>query len=426
MKQIIIPLIITMLAMSSLSSCIIKPSSNSEETTEAETRRRRHKKKKSTEDETTKKETTEEETTKEETTEETKEVVKSDVVLSDNLYDFQIQIDGTVFTLPQEYSSIVSSGWTLKDSDENETIQANSKYGVLVFKNSKDHSFMASGVNFDINARPVKETYITGITADQFLHNEDIDVVLAKGITLGKSTLDEVKAAYGEPNSEYNGSSSNSITYSKDGDKSIQLMFSGDTNLLDNIRIENVVKPENLSTGNSEVSTDVPQAVIDYKAPEAISDNPTDFAFSFDDMLISLPTPVSVFTANGWEISKDESKEVIAGNDNGRITMYKDNKKLTAICDNYSENATIIENTFVTSVVSDDYQSNIPIEIFKGIKKGMTQAELEQALNGIDYKKDESSSSIISYEIGKIFQKYTIYVKKAEGIVYRIEVSHTK
>jgi len=107
-------------------------------------------------------------------------------------------------------------------------------------------------------------------------------------------------------------------------------MFSGDTNLLDNIRIENVVKPENLSTGNSEVSTDVPQAVIDYKAPEAISDNPTDFAFSFDDMLISLPTPVSVFTANGWEISKDESKEVIAGNDNGRITMYKDNKKLTA------------------------------------------------------------------------------------------------
>ena len=426
MKKIIIPLIITMLAMSSLSSCIIKPSSNSEETTEAETRRRRHKKKKSTEDETTKKETTEEETTKEETTEETKEVVKSDVVLSDNLYDFQIQIDGTVFTLPQEYSSIVSSGWTLKDSDENETIQANSKYGVLVFKNSKDHSFMASGVNFDINARPVKETYITGITADQFLHNEDIDVVLAKGITLGKSTLDEVKAAYGEPNSEYNGSSSNSITYSKDGDKSIQLMFSGDTNLLDNIRIENVVKPENLSTGNSEVSTDVPQAVIDYKAPEAISDNPTDFAFSFDDMLISLPTPVSVFTANGWEISKDESKEVIAGNDNGRITMYKDNKKLTAICDNYSENATIIENTFVTSVVSDDYQSNIPIEIFKGIKKGMTQAELEQALNGIDYKKDESSSSIISYEIGKIFQKYTIYVKKAEGIVYRIEVSHTK
>lgn len=426
MKKIIIPLIITMLAMSSLSSCIIKPSSNSEETTEAETRRRRHKKKKSTEDETTKKETTEEETTKEETTEETKEVVKSDVVLSDNLYDFQIQIDGTVFTLPQEYSSIVSSGWTLKDSDENETIQANSKYGVLVFKNSKDHSFMASGVNFDINARPVKETYITSITADQFLHNEDIDVVLAKGITLGKSTLDEVKAAYGEPNSEYNGSSSNSITYSKDGDKSIQLMFSGDTNLLDNIRIENVVKPENLSTGNSEVSTDVPQAVIDYKAPEAISDNPTDFAFSFDDMLISLPTPVSVFTANGWEISKDESKDIIAGNDNGRITMYKDNKKLTAICDNYSENATIIENTFVTSVVSDDYQSNIPIEIFKGIKKGMTQAELEQALNGIDYKKDESSSSIISYEIGKIFQKYTIYVKKAEGIVYRIEVSHTK
>jgi len=426
MKKIIIPLIITMLAMSSLSSCIIKPSSNSEETTEAETRRRRHKKKKSTEDETTKKETTEEETTKEETTEETKEVVKSDVVLSDNLYDFQIQIDGTVFTLPQEYSSIVSSGWTLKDSDENETIQANSKYGVLVFKNSKDHSFMASGVNFDINARPVKETYITGITADQFLHNEGVEVILAKGITLGKSTLDEVKAAYGEPNSEYNGSSSNSITYSKDGYKSIQLMFTADTNLLNNIRIENVVKPENLSTGNSEVSTDVPQAVIDYKAPEAISDNPTDFAFSFDDMLISLPTPVSVFTANGWEISKDESKDIIAGNDNGRITMYKDNKKLTAICDNYSENATIIENTFVTSVVSDDYQSNIPIEIFKGIKKGMTQAELEQALNGIDYKKDESSSSIISYEIGKIFQKYTIYVKKAEGIVYRIEVSHTK
>lgn len=419
MKKIIIPLIIAMLA---LSSCITKPSSNSEETTEAETRGRRHKKKKSTEDETTKKETTEEETTKEET----KEVVKSDVVLSDNLYDFQIQIDGTVFTLPQEYSSIVSSGWTLKDSDENETIQANSKYGVLVFKNSKDHSFMASGVNFDINARPVKETYITSITADQFLHNEGVEVILAKGITLGKSTLDEVKAAYGEPNSEYNGSSSNSITYSKDGYKSIQLMFSGDTNLLDNIRIENVVKPENLSTRNSEVSTDVPQAVIDYKAPEAISDNPTDFAFSFDDMLISLPTPVSVFTANGWEISKDESKDIIAGNDNGRITMYKDNKKLTAICDNYSENATIIENTFVTSVVSDDYQSNIPIEIFKGIKKGMTQAELEQALSGIDYKKDESGSSLISYEIGKIFQKYTIYVRKAEGIVYRIEVSHTK
>ncbi len=167
-------------------------SSTTEETTEADT-----------EEETT--EATEEETT--EATTEAATEASAPGELSDDLYSEQISIDGVVYHLPFDYS-LISDKYTFDLADygkeDGYQLEANEyTLSTIYLENSEideDFDCTVGFKNLTSEAKDIKTTSIWAMDFDMTYCETDNypKVVLPKGITWG-STLDEVKAAYGEP-----------------------------------------------------------------------------------------------------------------------------------------------------------------------------------------------------------------------------------
>ena len=80
----------------------------------------------------------------------------------------------------------------------------------------------------------------------------------------------------------------------------------------------------------------------------------------------------------------------------------------------------------MTSVKSGDYNNNTDIVIPRNITIGMSESDLEEALGGVEYEKDASSSSYTDYIIvpGKIKLDYYEILTK-DNAVYKIEVNNS-
>ena len=170
-------------------------SSTTEETTEADT-----------EEETT--EATEEETTEATTEAATEASAPGD--LSDDLYSEQISIDGVVYHLPFDYS-LISDKYTFDLADygkeDGYQLEANEyTLSTIYLENpdiDEDFDYTVGFKNTTSEAKDIKSTSIWAMDFDMtFCDTTNYPkVVLPKGITWG-STLDEVKAAYGEPSQD--------------------------------------------------------------------------------------------------------------------------------------------------------------------------------------------------------------------------------
>lgn len=346
--------------------------------------------------------------------------------LSDDIYEFQLQIDGEVYQFPMKYTDFVASGWVFKDDD---TQMLDSGYRAIsqVFDKGK-LMISADIINFDVNARALNECYVGGVMIEEWQQSKaEVDAVLPKGIAIGVSTVDDIRTAYGTPGFDYTSESGRvTLEYSKDSYEKVKLVVDSESKKLNQIQIQNYVSPDDFEAG--EVSSEIPEIVGRYKAPESISADLADFTIDFGSAIYQLPAPVSVFEANGWKMIEDATDLEVAGRDFGWVSLMKDNQTLKVIANNYSDQATSIRNCFVTSVKSDDSSIKIPLSISKGITVGMSRAELEKALEGTDYEKDDSSSISTCYEVapGKSpLDVYEVYVKKTDDKVYKIEVGYS-
>lgn len=382
--------------------------------------------------ETTLEETTVE-TTKETTEETTEETTKSESgeaktigTLSDDIYSFQLQLDGEVYQFPMKYSDFVAGGWVY-DGDDTETLDSGYRASTQVFDKGKLEIYMDI-LNFDINARPLSECYLGGMSIDHWqLNKAGVSAVLPKGIALDVSSEADIRSAYGTPTYDNTTSSGMVVLeYGKDSYEKVKLTVSADTKKLSNIQIQNFVVPDDFAAG--EVHEEVPEIVGKYKTPEAVSDEFGDFIVNYDDAIYQLPAPVSVFEANGWTVVEDKTQMQVAGRDFGWVTLSKDNQTLKVIANNYSEQATSMRNCFVTRIKSDDSSVKLPLTIAKGITVGMSQVNLEAALTGTDYEKEDSSDLYACYSVapGKVsLDRYEIYVHKADSTVYKIEAANS-
>jgi hypothetical protein len=316
--------------------------------------------------------------------------------LSDDIYSFQIEIDGDVYQFPMKYTDFISYGWVIEGNDT-ETIDPN-YYMYNTFAKGKLKCF-ADIINFDINALPINECYVGGITISdsQALNAKNFTMRLPKGIEYGKSTVEDVKAAYGTPSDTYESEYYTSLRYEYASYQEIKIVVSADTGRISEIEVTNLTMPEDFVAG--EVDTTVPEIVNKYKSPDKLDDDFDAFTVKYGGDLYQLPAPVSCFTANGWKIIEKESEMVVTGRSFGWVTLIKDNQRLRVIANNYCEKATAIDNCFVTKVQSGDYDNKTEIIIAKNITIGMSVAQLEKTLSGADYKKNDSSSSYDYYEI---------------------------
>lgn len=354
--------------------------------------------------------------------------VSEDSALSDDLYSFQLMLDGELYQFPMSYEEFTAKGWTYKDDDAME-IQPNSYSSSERFSKGSLEVY-ASVINLGINTMPLSECTIGGISMDEWQYKDapETTMELPGGIAYGVSTLEDITAAYGPASDTYEGDLYTKLEYEYDYYQAWELYVSTETGVLNEVDVQNFVADEDANASAAAEVSDEPTAeVLAYEAPTELGDDPSAFVVDYAGDLYQLPAPVSVFAENGWTIKRDSSDSIIPGKSFGWVCMLKDNQELKAIARNYSDDAVVIDNCFVTSVKASVYGPELSLTLPGGISMDMTVDELTAALETITMEQDvEDSDSFTYYNLIKEAARSTIQivVDKEDNVITSIEVEN--
>lgn len=116
--------------------------------------------------------------------------------ISENLFENQFSLSGEVFQMPFITNELEAVGFSLSSNKANETLETQ-MFTSSILEAAAGEKLFVGIYNIQADTIPLGETKVSSITFKKSSLN-NIPVVFAKGITIG-STMDEVKAAYGEP-----------------------------------------------------------------------------------------------------------------------------------------------------------------------------------------------------------------------------------
>lgn len=317
--------------------------------------------------------------------------------LGDDIYSFSMEFDGQIMKFPMTYQEFTDMGWELSSSEDPDTKVSTNSYGMLTF-NKGASSVYADVINLGINEVGLEDCLIGGISVDGS-YDVDLTVVSVKlpgDIELGKATLDDIKAAYGEPSDTYEGDLYTKLTYEKDSYQEVELSVFKDDNTLKEVDMRNFEEPEDYDKGT--VSDEVPDIVTSYETPTALGDDMMDTAVEYMGDLYSLPAPVSAFTANGWEIQDAEDTPYVEGGGIAFIDMMKNNQSIHFSVYNETENATALENCFVRELSFATYDpESIAMKLSGDITLGADKAELIKMADEKGYISEENDDYLRIY-----------------------------
>lgn len=317
--------------------------------------------------------------------------------LGDDIYSFSMEFDGQTMKFPMTYQEFTDMGWELSSSEDPDTKVSTNSYGMLTF-NKGASSVYVDVINFGINEVGLEDCLIGGISVDGS-YDVDLTAVSVKlpgDIELGKATLDDIKAAYGEPSDTYEGDLYTKLTYEKDSYQEVELSVFKDDNTLKEVDMRNFEEPEDYDKGT--VSDEVPDIVTSYETPTALGDDMMDTAVEYMGDLYSLPAPVSAFTANGWEIQDAEDTPYVEGGGIAFIDMMKNNQSIHFSVYNETENATALENCFVRELSFATYDpESIAMKLSGDITLGADKAELIKMADEKGYISEENDDYLRIY-----------------------------
>ena len=317
--------------------------------------------------------------------------------LGDDIYSFSMEFDGQTMKFPMTYQEFTDMGWELSSSEDPDTKVSTNSYGMLTF-NKGASSVYADVINLGINEVGLEDCLIGGISVDGS-YDVDLTAVSVKlpgDIELGKATLDDIKAAYGEPSDTYEGDLYTKLTYEKDSYQEVELSVFKDDNTLKEVDMRNFEEPEDYDKGT--VSDEVPDIVTSYEAPTALGDDMMDTDVEYMGDLYSLPAPVSAFTANGWEIQDAEDTPYVEGGGIAFIDMMKNNQSIHFSVYNETENATALENCFVRDLSFATYDpESIEMKLSGDITLGADKAELIKMADEKGYISEENEDYLRIY-----------------------------
>lgn len=320
--------------------------------------------------------------------------------LSDDIYSFQIKINSDVYSFPMSFDDLISLGWEYIDDDSAELAPNN--YSPTERFKLGDLEAYVTMVNLGINTEPISDCTVAGISIDSFQMADvtDVAIELPGGIQYGVSTLDDITAAYGTPSDTYEGDLYTKVSYEKDYYQDVELYVDSETGFLNEISLENMSAEEDAgSDAAADLSDEPTPEVLAYQAPSELGDDFTSFIVEYAGDLYQLPAPLSEFVKNGWTIDTSQSASYVAGKSYDWVYMSKDNQNYHTIVRNYSPDAAVIENCFVTDVEGNVNSTNLPITVQKGLTLGLTEAEVVSALEGVDYELEDESETFHYYNI---------------------------
>lgn len=344
-------------------------------------------------------------------------------VLDDDLYAFQLSIEGKVYTFPTSFSDFEAEGWKLKNASDAEAELAPGYYDSLTLVNGPlddQIEMMVYFLNTDINTKAITECPVSG--ADISLPsnaNKRVPVVSgAQGIELGKSSRADIEAAYGEPSNLYENEEYKTATLTYTQATYQETKFRLDDDVLQNIQMRNFVASEE----KGEVSDAVPEEVTNYVAPTELGDDLLSQVVEYDGDLYRLPAPISAFEANGWKVVEYRS-DYIPSKDSvvSGVTLMRNNQSMKFTLYNPTGEAILSENALVSSMPPIGGLDTLVLPA--GIQKGSTSEELFAAYDGVIKvltERDEYNTYSYS-ERGVLW--VTISVDNATKLVTDISIS---
>ncbi|MDS0525840.1 hypothetical protein NNC19_09140 [Clostridium sp. SHJSY1] len=366
-----------------------------------------------------------EDTNNEQNVEDTSETKKeeSSVPKSDDLYSFEIVLNGQSYKLPADYSEFEKNGWSFKDNIGDKKLAPNQYTLTNVMKNG-DKQIYASVVNTGKDELPLNKCKVGGINLDSFMLKDGATLVLPKGISFS-STKDDVIKAYGNPTRTSEQDTSTYMYYEVDSYQKVEINIDKKSGKVSRIELQNLNdKSASDSKSSDSSSGEVPESVKSYKAPTELTDDIGSFNVKYDGVLYHMPAPFSEFEKNGWSFQDVPKGDISAREFQNGIVLRKGNQTIRTAVFNNSGKSTNAKNCFITQVIGDDYTSNFPIELPKGIKVGSTREEVQAAYSGANIKKGDSASLEYYTYTKQTLEEVQIIVNKQTGKVSKISVQY--
>ncbi|HJD26114.1 MAG TPA: hypothetical protein IAA12_06635 [Candidatus Blautia intestinipullorum] len=304
--------------------------------------------------------------------------------LGDDIYSFQVMFDGDLLKLPMSCDELISMGWQAENPEDLDTMVQTNSYitGVRFVKGN--YYISADILNLGINEEPASKCLIGGIEVDASgAVHENIGQKIEPGIAMlpgnievGTATIEDIKAAYGEPTDTHEDEVYTVLTYDKDSFQDITLTVYQETGTLLEVDMQNFVEPEDFDPGT--VSGETPSIVSDYKEPSALGDDLMDPTVEFMGDLYQLPAPVSAFEANGWVIQDAEEGAYVEGGGLEFIDMMKENQTVRFSVYNFTENAVALSDCFVQELSFATYDPEIiDMKLGGGVTLGVSKDDLK-------------------------------------------------
>lgn len=369
--------------------------------------------------------------------------------LSDDLYSFQMSINGTVYQFPMEAAQFKEMGWLYHGGA---TERINSNYwdegdwryedGVTV------HAALA---NYTVDLQSPRDCTIGGIHIGDFGRDRDdlmrrgYEIIMPGGITYGVSTKEEVLATYGEPASD----TDRLVCYRlAEGFFAREVSFwFDDKEVLDAIVVRNLYEPEVIGERyhpeegplleEQVADPTVPKAVTDYVAPTAVGDSLYDFDVQLEGHYYRLPCPVSELLANGFEMK--DAPEVVGAKTGCYVEFTYNGKSFTGSINNFADYGTVPENCFVIELMTAaDESANFDLVIPCGIQLGDSEATVRKKIGDHFFEDNPrepgDEASVDDYTVFYVYAPdkwrthgYTIYLEddkvtyiEVENFVYEL------
>ncbi len=314
--------------------------------------------------------------------------------LSDDWHDYTISIDGKVYQFPIPYAEWEAQGWK---SNSLPTNIAAGDYDYTDFYNDR-LEMSAVVANFGLSEASIEQCFVVGIEIDTEYYdvNDDVVVELPGGIKLREATEDTIKQTYGAPDYRYDDSYISLDYAGDDYMDGMDLELRG--GVLTSIAMINTKMPDGLDVNPADIETAPPVINSNYVAPTSASTDRFDHIITLDGVNYQLPVPVSELTANGWSLDSATDEYILANGSCG-TEMQKDGNKITVILENYTSNAILPVNAYITSLGVDMNYCDFEVVFPGGIKLGDASTVFESLYGdlGDDYSKDEYSSFISYY-----------------------------
>lgn len=357
--------------------------------------------------------------------------------VSDNWLDYTIKINETVYKLPMPYAEFKSKGW--KADYLSTSIPANS-YDYTTFE-LDGIEMQVLIVNYGLKEAPVEECFVAGFSIDPDWYDvrSTSTIELAGGIKWMTSTEADVKAAFGAPDytydGEYDGENYVTMDYADDEYESGMDLEINHEGVLECISIANVSAPEGLEADASQIDTAPPEINSYYVAPTGPSTEIFDHIITINENeYYKLPVPVSEFTANGWIIDTATS-DYIAGNSYEHTYIEKNGEKLSVKLENFTSDAILPINAYVTYISVDTAYFSMPISFPGGYSTTDHYdkfVELFGDMEGYNFSDEYSSFIALDYsnydgdEVGGAgigYLSIDIYADPETGIMEEISYS---